>query len=275
MTDKTFNCELCEYACSTNGRMNRHIKMVHDKIKDIECNQCEYTCSTNSDLKQHIKRVHDKIKDIKCNQCEYKCFRNGDLKKHIKAVHDQKKDIKCNQCDYTCCANGRLKQHIKAVHDRIKDIKCNQCEYTCSSNSNLKQHIKICTGGRVGSFGEVKIKDILDGLNINYIYNQTNAELSQYCGRSLRFDFEINMDEKTLFIEYDGRQHFEPIRFGGISEEQAYKNFKKQKRHDKYKNRFCNDNGYKLLRIPYTEVLHIEKHIIDFLKEHTTFGFEL
>ena len=59
-----YSCDKCDYTCSTNNHLKRHIKMVHDKIKDIQCNLCEYTCSTNSHLKQHIKQVHDKIKDF-------------------------------------------------------------------------------------------------------------------------------------------------------------------------------------------------------------------
>ena len=58
-----YKCEQCDYSCSTNGHLKQHIKMVHDKIKDIDCEQCDYKCSTNGDLNKHIKQVHSKIKD--------------------------------------------------------------------------------------------------------------------------------------------------------------------------------------------------------------------
>ena len=32
-----FKCGQCDYKCSTNGNLQKHIKQVHDKIKDIEC----------------------------------------------------------------------------------------------------------------------------------------------------------------------------------------------------------------------------------------------
>jgi len=35
--------------------LKKHIKRVHDKIKDFECPQCDYKCSDNDALKQHIK----------------------------------------------------------------------------------------------------------------------------------------------------------------------------------------------------------------------------
>ena len=53
-----FNCELCDKLFSQQGSLNRHIKAVHDQIKDIRCIQCNFTCSQQSDLKTHIKQVH-------------------------------------------------------------------------------------------------------------------------------------------------------------------------------------------------------------------------
>ena len=74
-----FKCyfEDCKYTCASNGHLQRHIKAVHDKIKDFECDfeDCKYTCASNADLQSHIKRVHDKIKDFECDfeDCKYTC----------------------------------------------------------------------------------------------------------------------------------------------------------------------------------------------------------
>ena len=78
------SCDKCEYKCSKNSDLTKHIKQVHDKIKDIQCDKCEYKYSSNSNLKQHMKQVHDKIKDFQCDKCEYKCSFNGSLNQHIK-----------------------------------------------------------------------------------------------------------------------------------------------------------------------------------------------
>ena len=88
---KTFDCAQCEYKATTSGHLKRHIKAVHDKIKDIACLQCDFKCSSNGDLKQHLKQVHDKLKDIKCVQCDFKCCANSDLKRHVKSIHDDPK----------------------------------------------------------------------------------------------------------------------------------------------------------------------------------------
>ena len=83
-----------------------------------------------------------------------------------------------------------------------------------------------------------------------------------------------NKLRRTPFIEYDGKQHFEPQQFGGISKERAEKAFEQTKKYDKLKDDYCNDNGYLLLRIPYTEYGNIPQLITDFICENTNWGYE-
>lgn len=52
-------------------------------IKDFECSQCDFKCSQNANLQRHIKTIHDKMKDHECYQCDYKCSTKGDLQRHI------------------------------------------------------------------------------------------------------------------------------------------------------------------------------------------------
>lgn len=61
----------------------------------------------------------------------------------------------------------------------------------------------------------------------------------------LRFDFKIFRSDGSWFLlEYDGNQHFNDGRFGGL--------LKDTLRRDKIKNDFCLMNKYELHRIPYT-----------------------
>lgn len=88
----------CDYKCSLNADLQKHIKAVHDKIKDFECTYPKCVkCSTNSHLQQHIKSVHDKIRDFECPypDCDYKCSVNAGLQRHINAVHDGIQDFEC------------------------------------------------------------------------------------------------------------------------------------------------------------------------------------
>ena len=76
-----------------------------------------------------------------------------------------------------------------------------------------------------------------------------------------RFDFYLP-DYNTL-IEYDGRQHFE-IGSGNLDNPTK---FELTKQHDEFKNKWAKENGYNLIRIPYT---HYAELVIDDLLPMTS-----
>jgi hypothetical protein len=65
--------------------------------------------------------------------------------------------------------------------------------------------------------------------------------------KSLRFD--IYSSKYRIAIEYDGEQHFRPVKFGSMAIEQAKKKFITLQNSDQYKNNFCKENNIKLIRI--------------------------
>ena len=98
------------------------------------------------------------------------------------------------------------------------------------------QGCPICKSSK----GENEIFKILTEKNIRFEHH-LKLENSK-----LEFDFYLS--ELNIAIEYDGVQHFKPVNhFGGIS------TFKDQQRRDREKDKYCIDNGIKLIRIPYTE----------------------
>jgi hypothetical protein len=101
-----------------------------------------------------------------------------------------------------------------------------------------------------GSAGELKITNILNENNILFEKEKTFPTLRFPDTNALaRFDFYV---ANKYLIEFDGIQHFEPQRFGNISEEEAEQRFKKQQKHDIIKNNWCKKNNIPLIRIPYT-----------------------
>jgi len=161
--------------------------------------------------------------------------------------------FQCLTCDKKYSTKGNLKQHIKSVHDKIKDFCCDRCDYKSSTKGNLKQHIKICTGVRIGSSGEVRVKETLEQMRVQYIFD-TSYEVKSSVGL-LRWGFQIFYEEKRIgFIEYDGKQHYQPVDFFGGKE-----GFKKSVKRDKIKNKFAKDYNIKIKRIKYNEYNKIEQ----------------
>lgn len=97
------------------------------------------------------------------------------------------------------------------------------------------------------------------------IFNRQHY-LSSLCSleiKTYRVDFYIQ--NKNIIIEYNGTQHYKPVRFGGMSKEKADAAFIKQVDRDKYLQVFCNTNNINLMIIDgrkYTDI-KLEKYMID------------
>lgn len=108
-------------------------------------------------------------------------------------------------------------------------------------NDHLMGHgCPICSG----SFGEFRIRKFLTKQKIKFTPQMRFSECKDK--KLLPFDFFLPV--QNLVIEYDGIQHFEPVKyFGGVP---AYiKNIK----HDLIKTKFSAERGMKLLRISYVQ----------------------
>lgn len=145
----------------------------------------------------------------------------------------------------------------------IWDCECLLCHNICSvAASDLKNvHQQSC--GCVNSHGELKIKQLLVKENIAF---KTQFYFENLIGEKsyLKFDFAIfeNNNNLKCLIEYQGKQHYEPIEhFGG--EEQ----FIKQQFYDNKKRSFCKQNNISLIEIPYWDLNKIDsKYILNLIK---------
>jgi len=99
------------------------------------------------------------------------------------------------------------------------------------------------------SKGEAKIARLLDENGIAFIVEYPFKNPNT--GHSLRFDFFL--PKQNIFIEYDGQQHFEPVDFGGMSNDQAIEVHKNIKARDKIKNKLAKEARIGLIRIRYDE----------------------
>ena len=131
------------------------------------------------------------------------------------------------------------------------------CQCDCGNFKDVKTellkngHVLSC-GCLSMSCGELKIKELLEINNINYIQEKTFKSCAFPNTQALaKFDFYI--PDKNYIIEYDGIQHFE-YRY----EENYYgwnnkENYLKTKERDEFKNQWCKDNNIPIIRIPYTQ----------------------
>ena len=105
------------------------------------------------------------------------------------------------------------------------------------------------------SKGERRIELLLNNFNIKFEQQKTFDDCVGI--RKLPFDFYLL--DYNLCIEFDGEQHYYPVRFNGRSMEKSEKSFERLKITDQIKTDYCKNNNINLLRIPYTEFKNIEE----------------
>ena len=192
----------------------------------------------------------------KCNKCS---FSERAVKAYLsyEAVKEDIEGKNGNGC--TLISTEYIDAHTNL------DIKC-ACGnmYSCTINDFISDKHQIQCGecSKKQSKGEVKIKKYLISKNILFKEQLTFSDCKYIL--PLRFDFAIFDNNSTIIklIEFDGQQHFKPVRFGGVSTEKALISFNRAKNNDDTKDSYCSVNNISLLRIPYWEFKNI-KSILD------------
>lgn len=112
------------------------------------------------------------------------------------------------------------------------------------------------------SRGERRIMKHLDTLGLPYKKEHSFPD----CKDDHVLLFDIYIPSKNMIVEYDGEQHFYPVKFGGKSDSKAEGRYFRTVEHDKIKNNYCATKGIQVLRIPYTDYDNIEtildKHLL-------------
>jgi hypothetical protein len=127
-----------------------------------------------------------------------------------------------------------------------------------SDKNKSQKRCKICS--ELISKGELEIKNILLKYNINFNTQYTFDNLIGLGGGLLKYDFAIlNNNELKCLIEYDGKYHFEPIKYYKNEPVRlAQERLEYRQKHDKLKDKYCIENNILLIRIPYWEFNSIE-----------------
>ena len=111
--------------------------------------------------------------------------------------------------------------------------------------------------GNVRSLGEERIINFFKINNIDYTYQKTFDWAKSINNKQpLRYDFYI--PSKNMLIEFDGKHHFEPTRYGGQTIEEAVAQTKRTKFYDSIKTINAKLAGMQMIRIAYTRLKDID-----------------
>ena len=287
--DKGYIYAKCECDCGT-------IKDVRlSKLLNNKCQDCG--CGHQNRLKEAVKKKYEHLINTKINGwtileiippcgkrtatyalCQCQC---GTIKetKISYMINGKSKDCGCgrkNTLSKMFTKNLVEQRFGKLVAIEMLDKRnangkiVYRCKCDCGNevnvvgNSLTTYHTLSC--GCLTSYWNMYIQKFLENNKIEY-----KSEYIVYIDDNYyRYDFYL--PQYNLFIEYDGRQHYEPVRFYGDDEDAEYV-FKRTQKHDKIKNRYCEENNINLLRIPYWETENIETIISNHLQRLNEKGF--
>ena len=230
------------------------------------CFKCGYVEKANN-TKRTTSQFIEKSKKIHNNKYDYSLVDYINIKSKVKiicpvhGVFEQRTDAHlnghgCLKCVKTIITTEDFIINANKIHKNKYDYSLvdyistnSKVKIVCSKHGVFKQapsnHLKEngCPSCRQ-SKGENHIEEILKEHKVPYVKQKTfkNCKYKQI----LSFDFYLT--EQNTLIEYDGKQHFMPIKhFGGV------KNFENIKIRDKIKTEYCINNNILLLRIKYDE----------------------
>ena len=228
----------CPFCIGHRLTVDKVIEKIEECDKEILNMPKEVNAKTKITVKCSCGIIHETTYDgvrKRCTQCGF----DG-----IKLTMEQAKEI-ASKYGYTI-----LEEEYINTKTPMKMI-C-PCGHECIIPLKNFYDKKGCPKCRK-SKGEKEIEKYLKEHNIDF-KDEYSFEECRY-KNPLEFDFYI--PSLNMCIEFDGEQHYEPRTFSGNVEE-ALTKFEEDKKRDDIKNKFCENNGIILVRIPYWDLKNID-----------------
>ena len=246
-TQKPSN-HLLGQGCPKCGGKNKTTEEFIDEAKLLHGDKYDYSLADYKKSKSRIKIIcsihgvfeqnpNNHLSGAGCPKCDNKNKTTDEFICGANEIHE-------NRYDYSLTDYFRCKSKVKIicpVHGIFEQTPSDHLSgYGC----------KFCSESK----GEMKIVKYLNENEINYVREKTFSG----CRNKLPLHFDFYLPEKKILIEYDGQQHFIPVKYFG-----GEKNFKIGQMNDEIKNNFAKNNNIILLRINYLDA----KNINQILKE--------
>lgn len=236
----------CPYCYEKRGTyIDTLLRLIKDQNCKLVSSQKDFYNSKELIRIKHLACGHT-IK-IRVNRLKFPRSKNGDICKYCnrKAYADLRK--KSND-EFLKEFNKRIDSsdyQIITKYDgahtklRIKHLVCGNT-FDMEASALLKGYsCPICSHFKK-SVGENLVAKYLDKYQIKYEYPKSYKDLKDTS--NLRYDFYLP-DYNTL-IEYQGKQHFQPLSYFG-----GKKSFAIQVKHDQMKRDYARDHGINLIEI--------------------------
>jgi very-short-patch-repair endonuclease/ribosomal protein L44E len=239
--------EFVEKSIKIHGNKYNYSKIeyvnAHTKIK-IFCNKC---------MKYFFQNPSEHLNGQSCPFCIGKYKTKEEIIFQFQQIHGIEK------FDYS---------KVEYVSAKTKVIiRCKKCKKDFKQTPNNHLNGNGCFYCKCSN-GEEKIRNKLKDNNIS-----TKEQIKfNTCKNIKSLIFDFYLIDYNILIEYDGKQHFEPVSFCKDQSEESKKQFLKEIQHrDSIKTNWAKENNIPLIRFNFREEKYLEEKLnklIKFLKNN-------
>lgn len=108
------HCPYCKEVFDMKRTRDIHVRKMHEK--SFPCDKCPSLFKTRSDANRHMRIVHERIRPFSCDNCPATFAEKGKLRRHKSTVHDKLRPFSCTVCNATFGERGNRNQHQSSRH---------------------------------------------------------------------------------------------------------------------------------------------------------------
>lgn len=257
--------------CQKHGEF---LQSPYTHLKGSECSKCKRVRKlTTEEFIQRVKKIHN-------NKYDYSLVKYIGSRTKVKIIckeHGIFEQIPSGHLDGKGClsCSGYKKLTTEDFFRRANEIHEWKYDYSLVKYNNHYEKVEIIcqkhgkfiqgAGSHLAGVGcphccESKGEKIINSWLLKEGINFQRQKTFNNCKFKGQLYFDFYLPDYNLCIEYDGLQHFKPIKHFGGDE-----NFYLIKKRDKIKNKFCDKHNIELLRISYKD--NVIKILEDWIKE--------
>lgn len=246
-------CPICSKIKADESH-RKDMTMIIEEIKSVHGEEYDVNLDNYINNKSKIDITHKNCghkfestlnnflsKKSTCPICAYKT-RKEKTKLNINHVREVIKNI--TNGEYELVSTEYINNSIPLA---IRHTECGDIFYVSFGNFTNGGVRCPCIST---SKGELRIQEILKSFNIDF---ETQYMFDDCVGIKRRMPFDFYLEQFNLCIEYQGRQHYEPVDIFGGQEQ-----FEIQVNNDNIKRNYCKNNNIELLEIPHWDFDNLE-----------------
>ncbi|XP_062533593.1 zinc finger protein OZF-like isoform X4 [Armigeres subalbatus] len=137
--ERPFPCPHCEQTFRITQGLNRHVREVHEKVRNYSCEECGKCFGNSRNLKEH-RFLHTNSKPYVCDVCGSAFNQKASLHMH-KRTHETNRSFQCSVCGRSFYTRAKLELH-ETTHSDERAFACDECGLSFRSGHNLARHRK-------------------------------------------------------------------------------------------------------------------------------------